>query len=213
MGDRHLPRVIVAAAAFAVLTTACGNSAERAPFSGGIGAFGESPGTGTAPPTTDTTLMAESIVLAPDGIGALPFGKQAARALKGLTQALGRADEWRTVASAADCGATRIFSWGNFDVLVNEAGATSATTRGLVGWSLHDGGPRALDIRTGKGVGIGSTVSTLEAAYGADLNVAQTEGRPTLTITTPNGVITGELNGLGPSDTIRSLRAGAACRA
>lgn len=211
MGHRRFPRVLVAAAALAVLAAACGNSPERASFSGGVDAFGDSPTADAEPPTTDTTLSAGSIVLSPDGLGVLRFGKQAAQALKGLTQALGRAEDWRTVPSPADCGATRIFTWKNFDVLVNEAAATSATTRGLVGWNLRDGGPAALDLKTEQGIGIGSTLAALEAAYGDLVTVAHTATAPTVTITTANGVITGDLDGAGDSSRVRSLRAGATC--
>ena len=194
-----------------VLAPACTKGSENASFSGGVENFAESKSVVPEASTTTTTFTAASIVLSPDGLGVLPFGKQAAQALGGLTQALGRAEDWRPISAPSACDATRIFTWKNFDVLVNETTMSSGGVRGLVGWVLRSGGPDALPFRTDRGIGIGSTVAALEAAYGEAVSVGSVTGQPTATITFPSGVMIGELDGLGPKSTIRSLWAGTPC--
>ena len=211
MISRRCLRLVVAVASAAILTPACSRGSQRASFSGGVEAVGESPSLVTEPPTTRPTFTTESIVLSGDGLGALPFGQQAAQALAGLTEALGRAETWKVLPAGGECGATRVFTWQNFDVLVNEATATSGRARGLVGWKLGEGGTTPWTFKTAADIGIGSTVAALTAAYGSNMSLSSDEAGPVVTLTTPKGPITGRLDRLGDTGTIRSLRAGTAC--
>jgi hypothetical protein len=215
---RHSLRVALAAMSLVVVTAACTGQKDKPQVSGGV----EQPadqgpgdmGPETTEPTTATTaLRQEALSLAADGIGPLPFGLQAARAMNGLTQALGRAENIRVVPPAANCGVTRIFRWRDFDVLVNEASARSGGKPGLVGWSLGPPSPSGLGLKTAKGIGIGSTVTAVKAAYGTAVTPGQGPNGPTLQITAPSGVITAELDGHGDAARVTTLRAGATCNA
>lgn len=209
--ERRILRVVLAAVALTVVASGCNNGGERASFAGGVGATTEEASSSPDVSTTSTTLAAESLVLSPDGLGPVPFGTQAAVALSGLTQALGRAENWTPVTAGATCGATRVFTWKNFDVIVNEATAASGGMRGLVGWRVRDTAPTFLDLKTEKGIGLGSTVAAVRAAYGDSVSMAQGDQGPVLTMTAASGVITADLDGGGDLNTVRSLRAGASC--
>jgi hypothetical protein len=206
---RSSPMVLVAAA-LTMLTAACSNDSGGTSFAGGVDTPNESRPPATEPSTTTTPMTSGSIILSPDGLGPVAFGTQAAVALNGLTQAFGRAEQWSLVPAGGACAATRIFTWKNFEVLVNEATSTSSSTRGLVGWALRGTEP-TLDLRTEKGVGIGSRVAAARAAYGDSLESAQGPGGPTLTIPGSSGSITAELDRLGDAGKIQTLRAGTAC--
>lgn len=161
----------------------------------------------TEPTTSTTALSVTALVLASDGIGPLPFGMQAARAMNGLTQALGRAEKITPVPANANCGATRIFGWKDFNVLVNEVTSQSGGSPGLAGWSLGATAPSSGGLKTDKGIGIGSTLAAVKAAYGPAVAIAG----PTFAIRGANNVISGELEGSGDSARVKALRAGVSC--
>jgi len=204
-------RVVLAATTLVVVTAACTSPKEKASSSGAV----ESPvftGPESAEPSTATTAFSlAAVVPAPDGLGAaLPFGMQAARAMNGLTQALGRAENVTVVPADANCGATRIFRWKDFDVLINEVTARSGGNPGLVGWAVGAAAPDPLGLKTDKGIGVGSTLAAVKAAYGP-VTVAQGAKGATLVIRAANGVITGDLDGTGDNSRVKALRAGASC--
>ena len=207
-------RVALAAVSLAAVTAACTSPTspkEKASSSGAV----ETPvftGPESAEPSTATTALSlAAVVPAPDGLGAaLPFGMQAARAMNGLTQALGRAENVTVVPADANCGATRIFRWKDFDVLINEVTARSGGNPGLVGWAMGAAAPAALGLKTDKGIGVASTLAAVKAAYGP-VTVAQGPNGPTLVIRAANGVITGDLDGTKDNSRVKALRAGASC--
>ena len=200
-------RVALAAVSLLAVSAACTSPPkEKASMKGDV----RTPFTGTesTEPTTSTTALGmTALVLAPDGIGPLPFGMQAARAMNGLTQALGRAEKVTPVPATATCGATRIFRWKDFDVLINEVTARSGGNPGLVGWSVGATAPSSVGLKTDKGIGIGSTLAAVKAAYGPAVTVAGT----TFAIRGGNNVITGELEGSKDTARVKTLRAGASC--
>ena len=65
------------------------------------------------------------------------------------------------VPANATCGATRVFHWKDFDVLINEVTAHSGGNPGLVGWGM---GASSLGLKTDKGIGVGSTLRAVKAA-------------------------------------------------
>jgi hypothetical protein len=205
-------RVALAAASLVVVTAACTSPKEKASSSGAVETPGFTGPESTEPTTATTALGLAAVVPAPDGIGPLAFGTQAARAMNGLTQALGRAENVTVVPEGANCGATRIFRWKDFDVLINEVTARSGGNPGLVGWAMGAQAPAPLRLKTDKGIGIGSTLAAVKAAYGP-VTVAQGANGPTLVIRAASGVITGDLDGSGDTGRVKTLRAGASCAA
>jgi len=205
-------RSALPAIGLAVLMAACRSGDNRASFSGGVqptdgaGHPMSAPSSSTAP-----ALTRAEIVLAPDGLGPVPFGTQAAQALKALTQALGRAESFTVVPPSTGCGATRIFRWKDLAVLVNEVSARSGARPGLVGWSVAASASPSLGLQTGNGISVDSTVAAVRKAYGASVAIAQGEHGPVLTIQTPNGVITGQLDGPSETSRVSSLEAGVSC--
>jgi hypothetical protein len=206
-------RLALVAASLVVMTAACTSGKDRASFSGGVEptAGAEAPKAETS--TTTAALTMAELSLASDGVGPISFGAQAARALHALTEALGKAETPTLVPAAANCGATRIFRWKDFEVLINEVTALSGGNPGLVGWSLGAAAPVSLGLKTETSIGIGSTVAAVKAAYGPMVTIAQGASGPMLTITAPNGVMTGDLDGLGDASRVKTLRAGVSCAA
>ena len=205
-------RVGLAVASLVVVTAACTSSPkEKASSSGAVETPVFTGPESTEPSTATTALSLTAVVPAPDGLGAaLAFGTQAARAMNGLTQALGRAENVTMVPEGTNCGATRIFRWKDFEVLINEVTARSGGNPGLVGWAMGAAAPAALGMKTDKGIGIGSTLAAVKAAYGA-VTVAQGANGPTFVVRVANGVMTGDLNGSGDAGRVKTLRAGASC--
>lgn len=207
MPDKPMFRLAVLALGLAATTAACAGGKGGASFAGNV-----APGAPVSAPspedtTSTTALNAAQVVLSPDGLGPLRFGTQAARALAGLTQALGQAEPPTPVPDPA-CGATRRFQWKNLTVLVNEVSGRSGTTAGLAGWSLSGTG---VDLRTDKGIGAGSTVKALRTAYGDSVAFAAGDHGPAFTITTTTGVITGGLDATADRGKVLTLHAGAIC--
>jgi hypothetical protein len=208
---RHVLITVLAAAVPTLLLAGCSQGPARSSFAGGVGASTST--TAAAPESSSTTapLSVSSLVLSANGLGPVMFGTQAARALGALTGAMGQAEKPTPVATGSSCGATRMFQWRNLHVLVNEVIGGSGTTAGLVGWSLGAGAPNAFDLKTAAGIGIGSTLEALKAAYGQHFSIVQNGPAPVFNVTTPSGVITGQLDGPGATNRIRSLRAGTFC--
>jgi hypothetical protein len=178
--------------------------------------------TTTAPPTTVATesttttvpLTKDAIVLGADGLGpALPFGLNAARTINLLIQALGPADKNTNLPVGTACGATRRLQWADFQVLVNEVGASSGAGRpGFAGWFLGaPGAATPLPFKTDKGIGVGSTVAQLKAAYGTDVTIARGEQGPGYNITTAKGIILGQLSLLTDAGKVTNIQAGNYC--
>lgn len=196
-------RVAVAAMSLVVVTAACTSPPkDKASMKGDVKAPVEIGPESTEPTAATAPLGMAALVLTADGIGPLPFGMQVARAVSGLTQALGRAETVTAVPPGANCGATRLFHWKDLDVLVNEVSARSGGTPGLAGWSVAAAG-----LKTDKGIGIGSTLAAVRAAYGPAVTIAGT----TFKVRGANSVITGELDGGSDAARVKKLSAGVSC--
>jgi hypothetical protein len=202
-------RMALAAVTLVVVTAACTSPPkDGATQKGGVKAPTAFTGPESTEPTTATTALSmAALVLSPDGIGPLPFGMQAARAMNGVTQALGRAEKITQVPSGDNCGATRSFRWKDFDVFVNEVTSRSGGNPGLVGWALSASAPSSVGLKTDKGIGIGSTLAAVKAAYGSAVTVAGS----TFAVRGANGVMTGEVDGGSDAARVKSLRAGVSC--
>jgi hypothetical protein len=167
----------------------------------------------TAPTTTTAPLTKEAIVLAGDGVGPVKFGTNAAHTIARFMQALGEPEKNQPLPAGTACAATRRLQWGNFQVLVNEVGSTSGAGKpGFGGWFLGATTGAPLDFKTEKGIGIGSTVAQLKAAYGADVNVAaRGEEGPGFTVTVPGGLMLGLLTAATDAGKVKNIQAGNYC--
>jgi hypothetical protein len=171
--------------------------------------------TSTAPTTTTGNLTKQEIVLGADGVGGVKFGTNAAHTINRFMQALGQPEKNTPLPANAACGATRRLTWANFQVLVNEVTSTAGAGRpGFAGWFLGPPTAAPLDFKTDKGIGIGSTVAALNAAYGPDVSVqARGEQGPGFTITQPTGIILGLLDSAAATGKIKNIQAGNYCGA
>ncbi|MGH9012239.1 MAG: hypothetical protein ACRDYF_20710, partial [Acidimicrobiia bacterium] len=82
---------------------------------------------------------------------------------------------------------------------------------GFVGWFLGPLTGAALDVKTDKGIGIGSTVAQIKAAYGTDQQIARGEQGWGFTATAPGGIIIGQLDGGADGNKVKNIQAGNYC--
>ena len=174
------------------------------------------PATASSTTTSTAPLAREALLLSADGLGpALKFHTEnAARTINLLRQALGEPEKNQPLPAGTTCGATRRLQWGNLQVLVNEVGSSAGAGKpGFAGWYLGAPGGAPLDLKTEKGITIGSTVAALKAAYAADVIVNRGEAGPGFVITLPTGVILGQLDALTDAGKVKNIQAGNYCGA
>jgi hypothetical protein len=171
--------------------------------------------TSTAPTTTTALLTKDQIVLAADGVGAIKFGNNSANTIRRFMDALGEPEKNTPLPAGTACGATRRLHWANFQVLVNEVtSASGAGKPGFTGWFLGPPTAAPLDLKTEKGITVGSTVAELKTAYGDDLTVAgRGEEGPGFTITAPGGIMLGLLTAGSDAGKVKDIQAGNYCGA
>ena len=192
-----------------------------------LGACSDDPEPSTSPPadqpaTTTTTAAATATTAAPapsgiqlraDGLGAFAFGAPESEVLPALAEALGHAESDDVLPeSACSDGATRSVTWGDLDVLIGPDGSGRAT---LYGW-VYGGGdvPATPVLVTAEGIGVGSTLDQLKAAYGD--RVAITPGGdeipPRFSVEgTGDAPLTGVLNGPAATNSILAIFGGRYC--
>jgi hypothetical protein len=193
----------------------------------------------TNPPRTNPPLRpAGTVVLRADGLGVAAFGAAERDALRALQGGLGQPDErgsWSGATPFGTCpGPVRAVRWGRLYVLF-----TTGPTRYAPGgrWHLfayqvdsvqrtkldpsYTGPPptappplRGYSPRTAAGIGFGSTVAELRAAYGSRVRI--TFGTPGNThrfrvSQGAAGELSGSLSGGTPGATVTGLDAGAVC--
>jgi hypothetical protein len=174
------------------------------------------PTTASSTTTSTAPLAKEALVLSADGLGpALKFHTEnAARTINLLRQALGEPERNQPLPVGTTCGATRRLQWANLQVLVNEVGGSSGAGKpGFAGWYLGAPAATTVDLKTEKGITIGSTVAALKAAYGTDVNVSRGEAGPSFSITVPTGIILGQLDALTDAGKVKNIQAGNYCGA
>jgi hypothetical protein len=190
----------------------------------------------TAPATTGAPTA--SIRLRPDGLGVAAFGAGERDALDRLERRLGAPEErgsWAGATPFGTCpGPVRAMRWGRLYVLF-----TNGPTRyGADGrWHLFayqvdatqrtkvdpgDNGPtppeppplRGYSPRTAAGIGFGSTLAQVRAAYGRRVEVSSGEPGMVHRIRVgfgAGGDLSGTLSGGTPRSTVTGLEAGASC--
>lgn len=167
----------------------------------------------TAATTTSTPVTKDQIVLGADGVGAIEFGNNSANTIKQFIEALGEPEKNTPLPAGSACGATRRLHWANFQVLVNEVtSASGAGKPGFTGWFLGPATAAPLDLKTEKGITVGSTVADLKAAYADGLTVAgRGEDGPGFTIVAPTGIMLGLLTSAEDTGKIKEIQAGNYC--
>lgn len=179
--------------------------------------------TTTTPPTTTTTTdPLAAIVLEPDGLGVVAFGDPADEAVSRLTTILGKSTEdtgWvGTMESGyGTCPGTmvRVVRWSSLEIYLTDG----ETDWGLAGhrhfFTYTNSGQMAsvLPLHTRKGIGVGSTVAEVEAAYGASSIVAGDGSFPPFFQVKVNqaGFLWGILTGTSSGDEVVSVSGGTGC--
>ena len=87
----------------------------------------------------------------------------------------------------------------------------AAAKAGFVGWYSGVPSQPPLDLKTDKGIGIGSTAGALKAAYGGDVSVTHGEQGFGFSITAASGIMLGQLDGGTDASKIKNIQAGSFC--
>jgi hypothetical protein len=176
--------------------------------------------TSATSPTLATTASSApasgtaAVALKPDGIGDLAFGAGEAEARAALTKAFGPPTFDESLpAESCSTGATRRVSWGDLTVLLGPGPGGGLT---MVGWTYGTTAPPASPaLTTAEGIGVGSTVAQLRAAYGDRLQVSQDTAAGVVRFTVPGSryqlPLAGVVSGPGDTATVRALYAGSYC--
>lgn len=169
-------RAILAVATAVLLLAGCGDDDDGAsttttsavttvPVSTTAAVTTTGPPTTAGPAATTTTAPAASaIVLRPDGLGLVPFGASKDATMAALNAVLGPLDESGTGCELGGPGATTA-RWD--ELRVEFAGEVFG---GYVVRPLNGAVP-TLGLQTEAGIGLGSTVAHLQAAYGSRLQI------------------------------------------
>ncbi|MDP9005702.1 MAG: hypothetical protein M3N15_02140 [Actinomycetota bacterium] len=166
-------------------------------------------GTVTTLETTTTTMTAEApeVVLAADGLGVVSFGDPAAVVVSRLTEALGPPVDDQVLGSCPTGDADRLVQFAELGVVFAGTGAEQR----LVAWDVGLASGAIPELRTAEGIGVGSTVADLRAAYRGRLDVVPDDAfGPRFEVRQPSGVLTGTLTGTTDGDTIVTMGAGEA---
>ncbi len=145
------------------------------------------PPTTTLPPTTTTAASTTTVaagtplVLIPGGFQTVPFGVEPDVAIARVALAFGEPTQdtgWTPAQDLGPCPGefVRLVSWGELSVLFSDEVSPFAVpgARHFTAW-LYTGPatPGDQGLRTGTGIGLGSTRAELEAAYGDRLIVIE----------------------------------------
>lgn len=134
---------------------------------------------------SDSTLqVSEIIVLEPDGLGIVSFGDDADDAIAAVTAVLGEPSEdsgWVEPLTISTCAGSeaRAVAWGSLYLYFSDESSRATGSRHLIGYSYGSvselGGPPQ-GLSTPEGIGLGTTVEFLRAAYDAVVVEAGEEG-------------------------------------
>ncbi len=160
-----------------------------------------------APSSTTSTVPADpEIVLNPDGLGLVAFGDPAESVVARLSAVLGPPVDDRPVGSCATGEADRLVQFGELGVVLAGDGAAQR----FVAWDVGLASGATPVLRTAEGVGVGSTLSELRAAYPDQLEVEPDAAfGPRFEVRQRSGAMTGTLTGTANGDTVVTLGAGA----
>ena len=117
-----------------------------------------------------------ALALAGDGIGDFTFGSEPEEMITQMSAVLGTPDEdsgWTDTLNTCPGTQARIVRWSSLQLFFADGETSWGTGPHFFhyGQSLAAGGGVYLDLRTDKGIGVGSSIGDLRAAYGEGLSV------------------------------------------
>lgn len=171
--------------------------------------------------TTSTTSVTESLTLRPDGVGDIYFGTGADATLDSVSAILGPPSSdtgWldpTQVPSACAGVVIRFVDWGSLQVFLTE-GPTDWAPAGTRHFAAYAHSPQVgepvWDLRTGRGLGVGTSVGDLRALYGEVAVSTDPLFGPFFEIDVPGaGYLWGEITGVDATDTVKSISGGRSC--
>jgi len=190
-----------------------------------VATFAASCSTNTPATTTTVPPPLATLELGADGLGDVPFGLSPDDVITDITALYGSPDhdsEW--IPSGDNIYGTcpgermRAIGWGSLLTVFIDDG-----TSNLGGWfytwtygfdySTNTGGidPRELSLRTADGIGLGSTIVELEAAWGADLAITGDVELDTWSFISEANGLRGLLSGGTAEDTVTLLEPVVGC--
>ncbi len=164
------------------------------------------------------------VALEADGLGVVDFGTDPETTVATLSDLLGAPAgdtgwiEPFSVWGTCPVSSLRVVTWGNLDVLLTQSTETYALSPGtphFFNWrtpALSGSGSDVL--RTPAGIGIGSTVADLGAAYGADAPLEFNDVYESWDFYLDDGSaagLSGVASGSEPGDTVTFMQAGVTC--
>lgn len=174
--------------------------------------------TGAGAPTEHSTVL-----LRPDGLGVTAFGDMPEYAIAALTAELGEPTRDKTepaFSSFGTCPGTtlRAVEWGGLAVLITDGATAYGIEGGPHFFAYQYRSDESLGLVTREGVGLGSTVADLRAAYGAEVRVSSEQYAPADPAAAsfevgaygPAGLY-GFLDGTADTSTVTEIAAGQAC--
>lgn len=177
--------------------------------------------TTTAEETTTTTEPPESFVIRPDGIDLVFFGADADETIEQFTERLGDPDDdtgWVDQAEEYDglCVGTlvRFATWGELELFFTDGPSAWAPVgvEHFASYTVLGPDPDA-GYLTSVGIGVGSTVSDVEAAYGDRAAIYEHPIYDAIFEHDPpgDGYLFGTLTGLEDNDRVTTITGGFAC--
>ncbi len=175
----------------------------------------------TTTPTTVTSTTVPPIQLLADGLGSVRLGDSYEDALDTMTEILGPPDEdsgW--LGARSDFGicpgtVVRVVRWAGLRLFFSDGPTDFGDeARHFFYYSQSPvAGGEALDLRTPRGIGLGSSVAELEEVYGRSLTISSTvRFGPIFSVeSTAPGLTSGSLTGIGPDDTVSLIGGGFGC--
>ena len=161
-------------------------------------------------PTATPVIRTEvPLVLGPDGIGFATFGDPGSHVVEMLTGTLGLPNEDAAIPCPGSNGDARSVRWADLTLFLQDD-----QVAGYIDGSHYPNDAPPLELKTDAGIGLGSTRSELEAAYGDRLTFTDAPGIGT-TEAVAYGVdgqaLQGLIEGSGGDGVVITIRAGLGC--
>jgi len=183
----------------------------------------------TTTPTTTTTVPPPlaTLELGADGLGDVVFGLSPDDVITDITALYGSPDhdsDWipsaDNIYGACPGDTMRAIGWGSLltvfiDDRTSDLGGWFYTWTYGYDYSTNTGGtdPRELSLRTADGIGLGTTISDLEAAWGEDLTITGNVELDVWSFVSEANGLRGLLSGGTAEDTVTLLEPTVGCGA
>lgn len=179
-------------------------STRRLPPSSSVAPSAVADSTATSTPSP----QAAQVVLGPEGLGVVAFGDPAGEVVAELTGLLGRPTDDRPLGSCPTGEAERLVEFAELAVLIGDREGTAR----FVAWDVGEPSGAIPVLQTAEGIGVGATLADVRSVYGDRLEMAADDPfGPSFEIgVPPPGRLGGTLTGTTATDTVATLRGGAA---